>query len=106
MSTITYLTRIEFGEGQVSRLQEFLDGLGIKRPLIATDKGLVATGLVAKVTAQLRDKSLIFDGTPANPTEDAVLAAHAVYREGTAMGSWLGRWLDSISPGCPPSHGT
>ena len=86
MSTITYLTRIEFGEGQISRLQELLDGLGVKRPLIATDKGLVATGLVAKVTAQLRDKSLIFDGTPANPTEDAVLAAHAVYREGDCDG--------------------
>ena len=31
MSMITYLTRIEFGEGQISRLQEFLDGLGVKR---------------------------------------------------------------------------
>jgi hypothetical protein len=32
MSTITYLTRIEFGEGQAARLQEFLDGLAITRP--------------------------------------------------------------------------
>ena len=52
MSTISYLTRIEFGEGQIARLQEFLDGLGIKRPLIATDKGLVATGMVGR-----RDKT-------------------------------------------------
>ena len=81
MSTISYLTRIEFGEGQISRLQELLDVLNVKRPLIATDKGLVATGLVAKVTGLLKEKPAIFDGTPANPTEEAVLNAHKAYRD-------------------------
>lgn len=81
MSTISYLTRIEFGEGQISRLQELLDGLNVKRPLIATDKGLVATGLVGKIAALLKEKPAVFDGTPANPTEEAVLAAHAAYRD-------------------------
>ena len=80
MSTISYLTRIEFGEGQVSRLQEFLDLLGVKRPLVCSDKGLVATGLVGKVSSLLKQQPVIFDGTPANPTEDAVLAAHALYK--------------------------
>ncbi len=79
MSTINYLTRIEFGEGQIARLPEFLAALGIKKPLIATDKGLVATGLVAKVQARV-GASAIFDGTPANPTEEAVISAHAVYK--------------------------
>jgi 4-hydroxybutyrate dehydrogenase len=78
MSTITYLTRIEFGEGQVARLPELLAGLGITKPLIATDKGLVASGLVAMVEGLLKG-SAVFDGTPANPTEEAVIAAHAVY---------------------------
>ena len=78
MSTINYLTRIEFGEGQIARLPEFLGILGIKKPLIATDKGLVATGLVAKVQG-LVGGSAVFDGTPANPTEEAVIAAHQVY---------------------------
>ncbi|WP_421693913.1 iron-containing alcohol dehydrogenase [Aestuariivirga sp.] len=81
MSTISYLTRIEFGEGQVSRLQEFLDALGVKRPLICTDRGLVATGMVARINALLASPAAIFDATPANPTEDAVLSAHALYRE-------------------------
>lgn len=81
MSTITYLTRIEFGEGQVARLSEFLAALGVRRPLIATDKGLVATGLVAKVAALLKEPPVVFDGTPANPTEEAALAAHALYRD-------------------------
>lgn len=80
MSTISYLTRVEFGEGQVSRLQEFLDLLGVKRPLLCTDRGLVATGLVARIAGLLTAPPVIFDGTPANPTEEAVLAAHALYR--------------------------
>ena len=79
MSTINYLTRVEFGEGQVARLQEFLDLLGVKRPLLCTDRGLVATGLVARVAALLTSPPAVFDGTPANPTEEAVLAAHALY---------------------------
>ena len=80
MSTINYLTRIEFGEGQIGRLKEFMDGLGIKRPLIATDKGLVATGLVGKVMDLIGGAGVVFDGTPANPTEDAVLEAFALYK--------------------------
>lgn len=80
MSTINYLTRIEFGEGEVQRLPAFLEELGIRRPLIATDRGLVATGLVDRIRALVPD-GVVYDGTPANPTEEAVLAAHAVYAE-------------------------
>ena len=81
MSTISYLTRVEFGEGEVRRLPEFLSLLGVTRPLIATDKGLVATGLVDRIAEMLTTPPVIFDGTPANPTEEAVLSAHALYRE-------------------------
>ena len=78
MSAILYLTRIEFGEGEVRRLPALLDELGVRRPLIATDRGLVATGLAAPLLAAL-DQAVLFDGTPANPTEAAVMAAHALY---------------------------
>lgn len=80
MSTISYLTRIEFGEGESARLPEFLAQLGVTRPLFATDKGLVSSGLVARLAGFLGDAPVIFDGTPANPTEEAVVAAHALYR--------------------------
>lgn len=80
MSTIGYLTRVEFAEGVVARLPEFLGGLGIKRPLIVTDKGVVAAGIVARVVALLSAPPLIFDDTPANPTEDAALAGFAKYK--------------------------
>ena len=80
MSTINYLTRIEFGEGEIARLPEFLAQLGVKKPLIATDKGLVASGMVSRV-AGLAGDAVIFDGTPANPTEEAVVEAHRMYAE-------------------------
>lgn len=79
MSTINYLTRIEFGEGEIARLPEFLAGLKVSRPLIATDKGLVTSGLAARVAALLGDSAVVFDETPANPTEEAVMAAHDLY---------------------------
>jgi alcohol dehydrogenase class IV len=78
VSAINYLTRIEFGEGEIARLPEFLAGLGVRRPLIATDQGLVASGLVDRVTALLGD-AVVFADTPANPTEEAVIAAHEMY---------------------------
>jgi len=80
VSTINYLTRIEFGEGEVARLPEFLAALGVKRPLIATDKGLVASGLVGKVRDLVGDATVVFDETPANPTEEAVNLAYALYQ--------------------------
>jgi alcohol dehydrogenase class IV len=80
VSTINYLTRIEFGEGEVARLPEFLAALGVKRPLIATDRGLVASGLVDKVRNLVGDAAVVFDETPANPTEEAVNIAFALYK--------------------------
>jgi len=80
MSTITYLTRIEFGEGEVKRLPEFLKLLNVTRPLICTDKGLVAAGLVARIAGLIDGPSVVFDGTPANPTEEAVMEASAIYK--------------------------
>ena len=85
MSSINYLTRIEFGEGEARRLPELLAALGIRRPLIATDRGLVATGLVARLTEGLAT-AIVFDATPPNPTEDAVMSAHALYVSGGCDG--------------------
>ena len=80
MSAINYLTRIEFGEGEIRRLPEFLAAVGVKKPLITTDQGLVRTGLVDQVTNSLAD-SVVYDGTPANPTEAAVLEAFDLYMQ-------------------------
>ncbi|MGR3199092.1 MAG: iron-containing alcohol dehydrogenase [Paracoccus sp. (in: a-proteobacteria)] len=78
MARIAYLTRIEFGAGEAANLPQYLKELGVSRPLICTDKGLVATGLVARVTGAIPG-AVVFDGTPANPTEAAVMEAYALY---------------------------
>lgn len=81
MALITYLTRIEFDEGAVAKLPAILEGLKVARPLIVTDRGLVATGLVDRVLALFPTRPTVFQDTPANPTETAVLAAADLYRE-------------------------
>jgi 4-hydroxybutyrate dehydrogenase len=46
MRSISYPTRIEFGEGESRRIPECLEQFGSRRPLIATDRGLRASGVV------------------------------------------------------------
>lgn len=87
MALITYLTRIQFDFGAVNLLPDELKLLGVARPLVVTDKGVVAAGLVERIRAALRESPAgIFDATPANPTEDAVADALAMYRASGADG--------------------
>ena len=86
MALITYLTRIEFEEGSLSRLPEILWELGVARPLIVTDSGLVASGLVSRVSSLFAETPAVFSDTPANPTEVAVNAAHHFYVESCCDG--------------------
>jgi hypothetical protein len=80
MATISYLTRIEFDEGLASRLPDFCRELGMKRPLLVTDAGLTTLGLTARIAGLFADPPPVYDGTPANPTEAAVLEALAHYK--------------------------
>ena len=81
MGRISYLTTIDFGAGELARLPEALDELSIKRPLLVSDRGLEATGLVQRVAALMPDAAPSFLETPPNPTEAAVMAALRVWRE-------------------------
>jgi 4-hydroxybutyrate dehydrogenase len=55
--------------------------IGISRPLVVTDSGVKAAGILDKALQALGDLSApVFDQTPSNPTESAVRAATAVYR--------------------------
>lgn len=81
MSLITYLTRIQFERGAVKLLAEELALLNVDKPLIVTDKGVVAAGILdAVLTGGKVIEPAIFDETPGNPTESAVLAARDLYR--------------------------
>ncbi|MGN6487902.1 MAG: iron-containing alcohol dehydrogenase [Devosia sp.] len=80
MSRIAYLTTIDFGPGEIATLARSAEELGMRRPLLVADQGVMAAGLVAKATAHLPAGTPLFLDTPPNPTESAVLAALAQYR--------------------------
>ncbi len=80
MALIQYLTRIQFAFGAVAELAGELKRLEIERPLLITDAGVRDAGLVDRLLAQLDEPSAIFDETPSNPSEAAVLNALDVYR--------------------------
>lgn len=71
---INYLTKIRFGHGAIESLGEELEQLDVKAPLVVTDKGLKASGLVDEFieASKLPAEVAVFDETPANPTETAV----------------------------------
>jgi 4-hydroxybutyrate dehydrogenase len=83
MALITYLTRIQFDFGALKLLDAELQLLGIRRPLVVTDKGVISAGLWAKVKDQLPGNMplTIYDGTPENPTEAAMRDALKIYKD-------------------------
>ena len=88
MSVISYLTTIRFEAGAIRGLREDLAALKIGRPLIVTDDGIVRCGLLDAVLAALSPQQAagVFQDTPANPTEEAVLAGVQRYREADSDG--------------------
>lgn len=87
MATIQYLTQIEFDSGVVNLLPEVLLRVGIRRPLIVTDEGLVRAGIAKRIVDLLQATPLtVFSKTPPNPTEASVLAATDCYLAGQCDG--------------------
>jgi choline dehydrogenase len=73
-------TRIVHGAGAIARVGELVSELGVTRPLLVTDKGVVAAGL-ADVTLAHLDNAVVFDDVRPNPDIELVRDASAVYRE-------------------------
>ncbi|MDO8906071.1 iron-containing alcohol dehydrogenase [Hydrogenophaga sp.] len=81
MSQILYVTNILIDFGALAQLKAECERVGITRPLIVTDAGVKAAGLLDKALAALPELPVaVFDQTPSNPTEAAVRAAVEVYR--------------------------
>jgi alcohol dehydrogenase class IV len=79
---INYVTQIQFDFGAISLLKSECQRVGITRPLIVTDAGIKAAGILQKALDQLGDISVqVFDQTPSNPTEAAVMAAALQYQQ-------------------------
>ena len=83
MAQIRYLNTIELEAGALRHLASGCASIGIRRPLLVTDAGVRAAGLVDRALKELGgiDNVAVFDATPSNPTEAAVRAALAVARE-------------------------
>lgn len=88
MPTITYLTKIQFDFGAIGLISEELAALGVRRPLVVTDKGIVAVGLADRLAEHLPEGANLprFDETPENPTEAAMDQALALYCEADCDG--------------------
>jgi alcohol dehydrogenase class IV len=80
MALIYYITQIQFDFGAIALLKAECIRTGITRPLIVTDAGVKAAGILQKALDALPGLPVtVFDQTPSNPTEAAVRAAAAVY---------------------------
>jgi alcohol dehydrogenase class IV len=86
LSLLTYLTTVEFSVGGIATLPQALIDLGVKRPLLVSDRGLLAAGLAERVLALCPAGTPMFLDVPANPTEEALDAALALYRAGQCDG--------------------
>ena len=80
MSLILYLTQIQIEPGAVRLLADECARTGITRPLVVTDAGVRAAGVLQPALDALRDLPVaVFDQTPSNPTEAAVRAEHPTW---------------------------
>ena len=86
VSTFTFPNRILFGAGTSNLLAGELARLGIVHPLVVTDPGLVASGLVAQVVACLGGQAIVFSEIQANPAEEDVLVGLGRYRDSRCDG--------------------
>ena len=81
MARILYLTQIDIDHGAVRLLPAECERTGMKRPLVVSDAGVRAAGVLQIALDALKDAPhAVFDATPSNPTEAAIRAAVEVYR--------------------------
>jgi 4-hydroxybutyrate dehydrogenase len=83
MAVISIVNTAHFDFGALNQLEKSLERLGVTRPMLVTDKGLVAAGAAAKVLTAAGARPIVatYDETLSNPDEASVLAALAIYRE-------------------------
>src|SRR5262245_7403313 len=71
-------TPYKFGVGATEEVGDDIASLGLRRVLVVTDAGLVATGLSSRVTALIRDKNIevgVYPEVSIEPTDVSVQAA-------------------------------
>jgi 4-hydroxybutyrate dehydrogenase len=80
MANINYLNQCIFEDGAISNLSRALGSLGITRPLLVTDAGIKAAGILVKVLAEAPNDTVVFDQVLQNPTQAQVQELLDKYR--------------------------
>lgn len=80
-----YPTAIKFGPGRIAELADHCKTVGLKRPLLVTDKALASLPITAKALDILEAGGLgraVFSEVDPNPNEGNMTAGIAVYKAG------------------------
>ncbi|MDQ3238317.1 MAG: iron-containing alcohol dehydrogenase [Actinomycetota bacterium] len=77
--------RIVHGPGAIGSLGELVKELGMRRPFLVTDAGVVSAGLADAALKHL-EGAIVFDGVRPNPDVELVGTANALYREAECDG--------------------
>jgi alcohol dehydrogenase class IV len=83
ITRFSFPTTIQFGPGASRLAGPHLKEMGLKRPLVVTDKGLAALPLLAEFGAGLSAAGLapsVYGGVFGNPTASQVMGGAAAYR--------------------------
>ena len=83
--TVEVPTRMVHGPGALGRLGELVKELGVERPFLVTDAGVVSAGLADEALKHLED-AFVFDEVRPNPDVELVARASALYREADCDG--------------------
>src|SRR5919107_2622866 len=78
--TVEVPTRMVHGPGAIDRLGWIVEELGVRRPLLVTDGGVVAAGLAEKTLDRLTDAA-VFDAVRPNPAVELVGRTSEIFRE-------------------------
>lgn len=82
MAVIQYLSRILFDFGAISTLGDEIAGLGLKLPLLITDRGIASAGILDRaLDASKPCRPVVYDGTTENPTEQSLLECLDIWFE-------------------------
>lgn len=89
ISEMSYPTRVVFGTGALRRLPGQVERLQMRKPLVVTDKGIVKSGLLARLLDVLKGAGVahgVFDAVNPDPTEEDAFAGVAGYRNQRCVG--------------------
>lgn len=87
MPVMNFLTTCIFDHGAIAKLGATLTGFCVTRPMVITDPGIKAVGLLDTVLENLgMEPAAVFADTVANPTEDQAIAVAEQYNAANADG--------------------